>query len=112
MIKRQSIRSRLKHKLVLQKELRMPDNMGGYIKSWQDIGELWAEIKPIGGLEMLFAGKNRASVTHKIWLRYRPGVDASMRLVYEARVFNIRSVFNIDERNDMLEVLVEEGVAT
>ena len=43
-------------------------------------------------------------------MRYRSGVTPAMRLVFDERIFNIRTIHNIDEKNDMLELLVEEGV--
>jgi SPP1 family predicted phage head-tail adaptor len=104
--------SRLKHRLSLQQEVLSSDGMGGYVKTWEVLAELWAEIRPLGGLEVFFSGQLNARATHKIRLRYRSGVTSAMRLVFGERVFNIRSVHNIDEKNDMLELLVEEGVAT
>ncbi|NBX02713.1 MAG: head-tail adaptor protein [Alphaproteobacteria bacterium] len=104
--------SRLRHKLLLQQEVRLSDGVGGYAKSWQNIAELWAEIKPVSGNEQLFAGQVQSTASHKVLLRYRSGITVGMRFVFDGRTFNIRSVFNVDERRDTLELLVQEGVAT
>lgn len=112
MRKRHMASSRLKHRLSLEQEVLSSDGVGGYTKSWEVLAELWAEIRPLGGLEAFFTGRLNAKATHKIRLRYRSGVTTAMRLVFGERVFNIRSVHNIDEKNDMLELLAEEGVAT
>jgi len=113
--------SRLRHRLTLQQEVETPDGAGGYARSWQDVADLWGEIIPLtgsgasakgSGKEALFAGQIQASISHRILLRYRPGVSAAMRLVFEKRAFNIRSVANIEEKKDTLELLVQEGVAT
>lgn len=113
--------SRLRHRLTLQQEVQTPDGGGGYTRSWQDITDLWAEIVPLAGnnsstgkgsgKEVLFAGQIQAEMSHRILLRYRDDITAAMRLVYENRIFNIRSVANIDENKDTLELLVQEGVA-
>lgn len=39
-------------------------------------------------------------------------MTTAMRLKFGARVFNIRAVINRGERNRLLELLCEEGVAT
>lgn len=103
--------SRLRHKLILQREVRTPDDIGGYNKTWTNVADIWAEIIPMSGSEKLLGGQIQAQLTHKIHLRYRDGVDASMRLVFENRAFNIRYITNVSENNELLEILAEEGVA-
>jgi len=113
--------SRLRHRLTLQQEIQTPDGAGGSSKSWQDVTDLWAEIIPVvssgkssrgSSTEQLFAGQVQSEINHRILLRYRDGVTASMRLVFEGRIFNIRYVANTEERRNTLEILAQEGVAT
>lgn len=108
--------SSLRHRVTLQQEIQTADGAGGYVRSWQDVADLWAEINSITaksyGQERFFAGKIQAEITHKITIRYRAGVTADMRLLFGSSIFNIRSVLNKDENNETLELLVEEGVAT
>lgn len=121
-MKRKTACSRLRHRLTLQQEIQMPDEAGGYTRGWQDVADLWAEIIPFsagagnvaGGAnrERLVAGQLQAEVTYRVVLRYRAGVDAGMRLKFDNRYFNIRSVVNPLERNEMLELMVQEGVGT
>ena len=103
--------SRLRQRLTLQQEVQTPDSAGGYTRSWQDVASLWAEIVPVSGREAWFAGQLQSEVTHKILLRYRSGVSAGMRLLFESRVFAIRYVMNVREENELLELLAQEGVA-
>ena len=113
--------SRLRHRLMLQQEVQTPDGAGGYTRSWQDIAALWAEIIPLtgsgssacgSGKEAFFAGQIQSEISHRILLRYRSGITPAMRLVFESRAFNIRSVAETDEKRDTLQLLVQEGVAT
>lgn len=114
--------SRLRHRLTLQQELQTPDGVGGYDKSWQDVATLWAEIIPVttvnskltslAGKEILFADKIESQISHRVIMRYRADIDASMRLVFDSRVFNIRYVANPEEGNYALELLVQEGTGT
>ena len=103
--------SSMRHRLILQQEIQTPDDIGGYVRSWRDIAELWAEIIPMKGREEWLHGQLQAEVTHKIRLRFRPGIHAGMRLLYGTRALNIRQAINVEEMNDTLELLVEEGVA-
>lgn len=108
--------TRLRHRLTLQQEIKTADGAGGYIRSWQNIADLWAEIASVGnksvyGREKLYAGQLQAEISHKVTIRYRSGISTSMRLLFENRIFNIRAISDIKENNEVLELLVEEGVA-
>ncbi len=116
MIGNKNTTSRLRHRVTLQQEIRIPDGAGGFSNSWQDMADLWAEINPANakslyGIEKLFAGKIQAEISHKITIRYRSGMSTSMRLLFDNRAFNIRAINNIHENNEILELLVDEGVA-
>jgi SPP1 family predicted phage head-tail adaptor len=106
----------LRHRLTLQQEARTADGAGGYVRSWNNIGELWAEISSLSnrsvfGYEKLVADQIQSVITHKIIIRYRNNIITDMRLLYESRIFNIRAIKNVNENNEILELLVEEGVA-
>ncbi|MDE3061211.1 MAG: phage head closure protein [Pseudomonadota bacterium] len=112
--------SRLRHKLTLQQETQTADGAGGYMRTWTNVADLWAEILSVsggassgsrGGKEILFAGQLQSQVTHKILLRYRDGVIPGMRLVFENRAFNIVYLADTGENRDALELLVIEGAA-
>ncbi len=111
MTARKTTSSRLRHRLTLQEEVITPDSAGGYVKSWDDIANLWAEIVPFNGREKFFSGKIQAEITHKVLLRFREDITTAHRLLFESRVFNIRAIMNVREADDVLELLVEEGVA-
>jgi len=99
--------SRLRQKLMLQKEVRTPDTSGGYTRSWEDVAEVWAEIEPISGRERLFAMQQISELTHRLLLRARADIDASQRLVSEDRTFYIRYVAPLNH-GELLELLAEE----
>ena len=109
---RKTTSSRLRHRLTLQEEVMVPDEGGGYIRSWSDVTNIWAEIIPISGRERFFAGKLQAEVTHRILMRYHSDITTAHRLVFENRIFNIRAVIYPQNQKNILEILVEEGVAT
>ena len=111
-----AIRARdLRHRVVLEAEAPAPDGGGGQGDPWAaatTIATLRASITPLSGRERLHAQQLEAGVTHRILLRYRPGVTARQRLRFGDRLFNIRAVIDVEERHRWLEILAEEGVAT
>lgn len=107
---KKSTSSRLRHRLELQSEAQAADGGGGYARSWEHVAYVWAEVIPLEGRERLFADKIQAEATHRIHIRYRDDITTSHRLLFENRIFSIRAIRNIQERDDELEILVEEGM--
>lgn len=110
----------LRHRLVIEAEGPAGDGGGGQgADPWANairVATVWGQIVPLTGprtgAETSRAARLEARVTHRITLRWRPGILARHRIRFGDRVFNIRSVTNRDERNRVLEILAEEGVAT
>ncbi len=101
-----------RQRLYLQQENPVADTGGGTVLGWTTINTVWASVEPVQGSENSQAGKLVGSITHKIHMRYDAGITPAMRFLLGSRIFNIRSIKNIQERNRSLEIMVEEGVAT
>ena len=113
MMVEKTLASRLRSRITLQQQVQTADGAGGFARSWSDVATIWAEILPLNGRELLQAQQLQSSVTHKITIRYRTGVIAAQRFLCEStRAFNIRAVRNVEERDELLEIFAEEGVAT
>lgn len=102
--------SRLRQRLTLQRENKTPDGAGGYVRNWENAADLWAEIIPLRGKEEFFAARLQTKATHRILVRYRQGVEAGQRLVFDTRAFYIRHIADAGINSDVLELLTEEGV--
>lgn len=98
--------------MCLQEEVRTGDAQGGYSRSWKTIAEVWAQIDAADGREKLFASRLESAVTHRVVIRFREGVSAGQRLEYEGKIFNIRHVSGTGLDRELIEMLVEEGVAS
>jgi SPP1 family predicted phage head-tail adaptor len=103
----------LRHRLTLQSVTRTPDAGGGAAESWGPAlgtasATVWAAIEPLDGGEQLRGMAMQEGITHRIRIRYRPGVTAKMRGVMAGRVFHFRRVINVDERGELMDILAEE----
>lgn len=95
---------RLRHRLALQAEQRLPDGMGGHQLGWAELREVWAEIALPSGRSDLVAQQLQAAIVAEI--RCRPAADllAGRRLVHGITVYRIDAVLP-DNRNSMLRLL-------
>jgi SPP1 family predicted phage head-tail adaptor len=100
---------RLRSKVDLQTSTDTRDAGGGLSCVFETTASIFADIRPQSGDETYRQGKVQEKLTHKIFIRYRTGVKATQRILFENRVFNIRSIINVDERDRFLELKCVEG---
>lgn len=100
----------LRHRVTFEKRKTGRDEFGQPLEGWDVVATLWASVEPISGRELMSAQQVQAEVTHRIRCRYRAGLEASQRIVYDGRPFDIQSVINPREIGASLEILANEGL--
>lgn len=101
---------KLRDKIIIQELVQTPDGQGGFEDKWQDKITVWANIKPLRGREFFQAQQIQSEVTHKMTIRYTTKIDETNRVVYNNRVFDIKSPpIDIDNRHRFLELLCIGG---
>lgn len=100
----------LKHKIEIQAHEESQNDFGEQESSWSKFQDAYSSILPISAKETFTSKKLNAEITHKILIRFIPGVKSDMRIVYGSRIFNIDSVINIREENKTLQIMVTENV--
>ncbi len=87
-----------------------PDDRGGQTRIWTVIESPFAEVIDKSGREQMFGAQVRAAKVYQLNMRYTD-VTEKDKIRIGAVEFNIRSVFNIDFKNQYLKLVVETGVA-
>ena len=103
---------KLRHKVQLQEQQITQDPVTGeMVTTWVTYAEPWAEVVPMSGREFLSAGAEQSEVRGRIVIRYRDDVDASMRVVYRGKYYNIHAVLPDAESGlEHLTLMTGEGV--
>lgn len=92
-----------------------PDGAGGSIVQWTDYTAVWVSMTPDRAKEKIQQGRiadNQSGV-----LRIRSStisrlIDDTYRVVLGGTIYNIRSHENPDQRNDIIEFIIETDGAT
>ena len=104
----------LRHPVTIQSATETRDAAGGVTKTWADVSDRWAEVKPISGREYLNADRVRADITHVIVIRNYSGLTSKHRIKFtdngSTRYFNIESVRDMEERDRMMQLFCKEDV--
>ena len=98
----------LRHLIIIQEPTIAVDANGDRTDTWAEYATTWASIETGNGREFFAARQVMADLTHTIRLRYIEDLKPEMRVKYtdqktsKVRYFNIRTILNPDERNEML----------
>lgn len=114
--------SKYRNRLVFEELQKHQNEDGHWIEKWVEssVGKSWSQIRNIRGNEFIMAGAGQVKVSARINMRYRREIEEKyyelgekLRLNYKNsgrpdRIFNIEYINNLEERNEELEILVNE----
>lgn len=103
---------RLRHRVEFQVlgETQDPES-GAMVPGWTEAFKAWAEIAPLSAREFIPAQAERSKVTARITVRWREGLDASMRIVHNGTIYNIEGVLtDADSGREYVTLPVSTGV--
>lgn len=101
---------RLRHRVTIESSaVSTPDGLGGGTRTTSTVATVWARVEPLRGDERQIAAALRGQVTHRVTIRYRADVTASMRLVWQGHTLAIREVKQPDAISRWLELYCLEG---
>ena len=80
---------RLRHLVSLEKYFETFDEFGASVFTYTEFMKAWAEIRPLLGQEHFNEMEVHAEQTHRIMMRYRPGIEQTMRILYDGRYFEV-----------------------
>jgi SPP1 family predicted phage head-tail adaptor len=99
----------LRHVIDIEDATGVPDGMGGFTDTYSaKYSGLRAGIWPTNAKERVENLKMGMSISHKIRIRYRSGIRSDMRVKFGTRYFNIISIINRDERNELIDMIADE----
>jgi SPP1 family predicted phage head-tail adaptor len=101
----------LKHRITLQQRTTTVSEQGFEEETWADYQTIWAAISNLHGREYYAAAAVQAENTVKFTIRYLPGIDTAMRILFRGKQYNITALDNIKYRNRYVEIKALEVMA-
>jgi SPP1 family predicted phage head-tail adaptor len=102
---------KLRHFITILTPTDTVDATGATKQTWSTLINAWAMVLPISAREYVTAGQVFTEMSHKITMRYYSGVTTKCKLQFGTRYFDIKSVSDIEERNEMMCLLCREEMA-
>lgn len=91
------------HKIICRAQALDPTTAGEQQESWQDIAEVWAEIKPKSADATLSARQNHIKTTYGVRVRYQDKLRATRNILWQGQAYRVTSLLNPDNRKRILE---------
>lgn len=118
---------RLRHRVRIEKLQYQLDSHGDAYQDpqtgetrqdWVEVATVWAAIEPLSAREFIQSQATQSQIVARIVIRYRDGLDASMRLVHVRTgrpnvVYNIHGLLaDVESGLEYLTMPVSTGVST
>lgn len=87
-----------------------PDGAGGSTTGWADYVTVWAQLSPERAREKIQQGRIADAQAGVLRVRSSTAtrlIDGTYRVLVDGVVYNVRGAANPDQRNDMIELVVE-----
>lgn len=105
---KQDLTARLNKRVAIQKPKGESGAYNEPLDTWEDVVTMWAAIEPLRGREYFAAMSEHAEVTTRIRIRYRDGIDRTMRVKYGNTVFEILHIIHPEFAKRELQLMCKE----
>lgn len=83
---------KFRHRITIERQSSFVDSNGDTVRAWDLVAQVWAEIRPLSGRELLLAQQVQSTVNTTIVTRYRSDVDATCRILHNGTIYNIAAI--------------------
>lgn len=101
-----------RHRIEIQSLSLTPNDSGGQVETWSTFATVWASLTPKIVKEVNFAERIEPRIDHEIRMRYIAGVTATMRILFDSRIFEIKSIIIPNEIKEFLMLVTTEDTGT
>lgn len=99
---------KLRERVAFQTSSETRNALGETVPVWATFAERWASVEGVSAREALTYGQQNVSVTHRVRLRYVPGLTTQMRVLWRGRLLEIVSLLEHGNRSEH-EIVCQEN---
>ena len=97
----------LRERVTVQIASGATNTLGETVLTWGNSTAAWASVEGVSAREALAAGQQDTTITHKVRLRYLPGLTQQMRFAWRSRTLNIVSLLEYGNRSEHVAICDE-----
>lgn len=100
---------KLRERVTVQIASGTTNTLGETVLSWSNSTAVWASVEGVSARESLVSGQQETTVTHRVRMRYLPGLTQQMRFSWRSRTLDIISLLEHGHRTEH-EAICQEQV--
>jgi SPP1 family predicted phage head-tail adaptor len=89
----------MRERVTAQVATQTTNTLGEPIPTWSEFATVWASVEGVTARELLLAGQQQTEISHRVRMRYLPGLTGQMRLLWRGRTLEIMSILEHDNRS-------------
>ena len=104
---------KLRHRITIQAKGMTQDPVTGEMtQGWSDLVSVWASVGPLSTREFIAASAGQSEITARIVIRYRDGLDSTMRAIHRGKIYEFAGPPLADPNSGLeyLTIPAKEGV--
>lgn len=98
----------LRHRVIILHKSVEPDGYGGETTTWTELLSAWAKIETASSRVVYEWMREHPKTSHRITLRWRPGIREDMRVRFKGRDYAITGLENPGEEERWLRLMLRE----
>ena len=90
----------LRERVTVQIASGSTNALGETTFAWTDSTSVWASVEGLSAREVLLSGQQQTEMSHRVRLRYLPGLTQQMRFAWRGRTLEIASLLGHNNRSE------------
>lgn len=99
----------LRDRITVQIASGSTNALGETVLTWSNSTSVWAQVEGVSAREQFTAGQNQVAISHRVRMRYLPGLTQGMRFAWHGRTLEIVSLLEHEHRSEH-EAICQETV--
>lgn len=99
---------KMRERVEVQQPLVSRTAIGETTERWATTETRWASVEGVSSREYLQRGQEQSEITHRVRMRYVPGITSRMRLVWRGRALLITSLTTRRRRSELELLCLED----
>jgi SPP1 family predicted phage head-tail adaptor len=98
----------LRERVTVQIASGTTNALGETVLAWGDSSAVWASVEGVSAREALISGQQETTVSHRVRLRYLPGLTSQHRFSWRSRTLEIVSLLEHGNRSEHEAICQEQ----
>ena len=100
----------LNQRITLQERVKTTNTRGEVVYEWSTVMLVWAQANPLRGREFFEAAQTQSEITTRFRIRYREGIDATMRIIWKGEYYAIKAPpIEVNGQREWIDLMCRAG---